>query len=193
MDFIMLHRNDTQPDYLFQLYDRYTEEPIDVSSSDIAVVAKFREKYTDAVLWATLCTKLLPVFGLVQMTLPTDALRDLAAGRYEVELTVCHSSTSGSITAITQASPGVITDVAHGLVDDDDILIYDVAGMIELNAMCYRVVYIGADTFSLLDQDGAAVDTTDLTGYSSGGTWVKLGGPETAAERMKVKVKEDFQ
>lgn len=78
---------------------------------------------------------------------------------------------TGSITGITQASPGVVTSTAHGLVTGDVITFASIGGMTELNGNSYLVVKIDADTFSLKEFNGTAIDTTGYTAYTSGGTW----------------------
>jgi len=79
-----------------------------------------------------------------------------------------------SITAITQANPGVLTVTSHGLATDDEIYISGVGGMTELNGRNFKVVYIGANTFSLKYLDGTAVNTTSFTTYTSGGSVYKI-------------------
>lgn len=74
-----------------------------------------------------------------------------------------------SITAITQASPGVITSAAHGFVNGDKVTISNITGMIELNGDTYFVAGKTTDTFTLTDLDGTAIDTTNFTTYTSGG------------------------
>lgn len=79
-----------------------------------------------------------------------------------------------TITGITQASPGVITSVAHGYVTGNEIFINDVVGMTELNGKAFLVVRINNDTYSLTDQDGTAINTTAYTAYSSAGTTARI-------------------
>lgn len=79
-----------------------------------------------------------------------------------------------TITGITQASPGVVTSVAHGYVTGDEIFINDVVGMTELNGKSFIVTRINADTYSLKDQDGNAINTTTYTAYSSAGTSARI-------------------
>jgi len=74
-----------------------------------------------------------------------------------------------AITAITQANPGVITSSSHGFTGGEEISLSDIGGMIELDDDYYLVVYIDADTFSLTDIDGTAINTTAYTVYTSGG------------------------
>ena len=75
----------------------------------------------------------------------------------------------GVITAATVANPVVITNVAHGLVTGNSIVINDVVGMIELNDREFVVTKLTDDTFELDDEDGGDHET-----YISGGTWEKL-------------------
>ena len=79
-------------------------------------------------------------------------------------------ATDKSITAITQASPGVITSNSHGFSNGDEIYIDDVGGMIELNGRNYRVAGATTNTFTLTNLFGDAIDTTGFTAYTSGGT-----------------------
>jgi hypothetical protein len=87
------------------------------------------------------------------------------------------------ISAVSQASPGVVTADSidstisgHGLVDDDVVYIDGIGGMIELNTRLYVVEYIDADTFSLKSLDGlSAIDTSSYTAYTSGGAAYHVG------------------
>lgn len=75
-----------------------------------------------------------------------------------------------TITGITQASPGVVTSASHGYTGGEEIFIDGVVGMTELNGRNFLVTYINANTFSLTDQDGNAINTMALTAYASGGS-----------------------
>lgn len=79
-----------------------------------------------------------------------------------------------TITAITKANPGVLTSVAHGFVTGDEIYISSVGGMTELNGQFFLVVRINADTFSLTDIDGNAINTTSYTTFTSGGSAARV-------------------
>ena len=83
-------------------------------------------------------------------------------------------ATDKNITAITQASPGVITSNSHGFSDGDEIYIDDVGGMIELNGRNYRVAGATTNTFTLTNLFGDAIDTTGFTAYTSGGTATEI-------------------
>lgn len=83
-------------------------------------------------------------------------------------------ATDKNITAITQASPGVITSNSHGFSDGDEIYIDGVGGMIELNGRNYRVAGATSNTFTLTNLFGDAIDTTNFTAYTSGGTATEI-------------------
>ena len=79
-----------------------------------------------------------------------------------------------AITGITQADPGVVTSVAHGLSDGDYVDLSDIVGMTELNTYRYKVANKTADTFELTEEDtGDDIDTTGYTAYVSGGYFRK--------------------
>ena len=74
-----------------------------------------------------------------------------------------------TITGITQANPGVITSNSHGYSTGDEIFISGIVGMTELNGKSFLVVRINANTYSLTDIDGNAINTTGYGAWSSGG------------------------
>jgi len=95
-----------------------------------------------------------------------------------------------TITAITKANPGVITCSSHGYLTGDEILITAIVGMTELNNKRFLVVKIDANTFSLTDKDGVAINTTSFTTYSSAGTMNRvytIASPYTTAELFDIK------
>ncbi len=95
-----------------------------------------------------------------------------------------------TITAITKANPGVITSNSHGYLTGDEILITSVVGMTELNNKNFLVVKIDANTFSLTDKDGVAINTTNFTTYSSAGTMnrvFEITTPYTTAQLFDIK------
>lgn len=79
-----------------------------------------------------------------------------------------------AITGITLANPGVITSAAHGYSTGDEIFITGIVGTTQLNDQFFLVVKINANSFSLTDQDGAAINTTAYTAWSSGGTCARI-------------------
>lgn len=83
------------------------------------------------------------------------------------------NSATKSITAITQANPGVVTTSAsHGYSNGDIVYVTGIVGMTELNNKFYYVSVATATTFRLVDFDDGAtqIDTSAMTAYSSGGT-----------------------
>ena len=88
-------------------------------------------------------------------------------------------SASKTITAITKASPGVLTSSSHGYSNGDEIYVESIGGMTELNGRNYRVANVTANTFTLQDLFGNAINTTSFTTYTSGGTATEIY--ETAA------------
>jgi hypothetical protein len=79
-----------------------------------------------------------------------------------------------TITAVTQASPGVITSNSHGFSDGEEIYITGVGGMTQLNDRNYIVDNATTNTFTLTDLFGVAIDTTAFTTFTSGGTADKI-------------------
>lgn len=76
-------------------------------------------------------------------------------------------SPSPTISAITQASPPVVTSTAaHGLADGDVVRITGAGGMTEVNGKTFIVNVTGASTFELLGVDG-----TGYGAYTSGGVF----------------------
>lgn len=67
-----------------------------------------------------------------------------------------------TITAITLASPGVVSSTAHGYLDGDIVLL-KISGMIEANHMVVRVANKTTDTFEM-----EGVDTTLFNAFVSG-------------------------
>lgn len=82
--------------------------------------------------------------------------------------TVVEAATT--ITAITQASPGVVTDTGHPYVDGDWIFLSTIVGMVELNGRFLIVRNPGVNDYELEDLFGNAIDTTGFGAYVSGGT-----------------------
>lgn len=75
-----------------------------------------------------------------------------------------------AITGVTNANPGVITDVAHGYSTGDWVFLTGIGGTTQLNGNYYIVQRISANTYSLTDLFGAIVNTTAFGVYTSGGT-----------------------
>lgn len=78
------------------------------------------------------------------------------------------------ISAITKATPGVITNVLHGLSNGDHVQFANIVGMTELNGPTYLVANKTGNTFQLTDLDGNAIDTSGFGTYVSGGETRKM-------------------
>lgn len=76
---------------------------------------------------------------------------------------------SFAISAITQANPCVVTTATHSYSDGDYVDISGIVGMTELNGKRFIVANKTATTFELTDEDGAPVNSTSFTAYSSAG------------------------
>ena len=74
-----------------------------------------------------------------------------------------------AITAISKATPGVFTAVAHGYNNGDIVYIDGVVGMTEVNGIWGVVTAKATDTFQLTVGLGV-LSTSSYTTYSSGGT-----------------------
>jgi hypothetical protein len=89
-----------------------------------------------------------------------------------------------TITGATAADPVVVTAVAHGYSNGDDVFISGVVGMTEINGRWFKVANETTDTFELRTIHGADVDGTDYTAYASGGeadTPYEIVSPYSAA------------
>ena len=77
-------------------------------------------------------------------------------------------ATAKTISGITKAAPGVVSSTAHGFTNNDIVLL-EVQGMVELNGRLFKVVNVAADTFQLAGVDGTTgIDTTLYNTFSSG-------------------------
>lgn len=75
-----------------------------------------------------------------------------------------------TISAATKANPCSITDTSHGYSTGDQIYIASVGGMTQLNGKMYKIIKIDANTYTLTDIDGNAINSTGYTTYTGGGT-----------------------
>ena len=75
-------------------------------------------------------------------------------------------STEGNITGATQADPVVITSASHGLTDSDQVTIFNVQGMTEINNKTYYVDVLSTNTYALYNDAGLS-DSVDGTGFTA--------------------------
>ena len=95
-----------------------------------------------------------------------------------------------TISAITKASPGVVTASSHGYSNGDYVIISSVVGMTELNGRQFKVAGVTTNTFQLQDMDGNNFDTSSLTTYASAGSAFKIyqiTSPYTTAQLFDIK------
>lgn len=73
-----------------------------------------------------------------------------------------------TITAISIATPGVISSTAHGYTNGDIVLL-EIQGMLELNGRLFKVVNVATDTFQIAGPDGATgLSTLGFNAFTSG-------------------------
>jgi hypothetical protein len=82
--------------------------------------------------------------------------------------------TARVITGVTNANPGVITSNSHGFSNGDEVYIDSVGGTTRLNGRFYLVAGAAANTFTLTDIFGNAIDTGTYGTYTSGGTVARV-------------------
>ena len=79
-----------------------------------------------------------------------------------------------TISAITKASPGVVTASSHGYSNGDYVILSGIVGMTELNGRQFKVAGVTTNTFNLTDMEGNNFDTSSLTTYASAGSAYKI-------------------
>lgn len=73
-----------------------------------------------------------------------------------------------TITAITNANPGVVTSAAHGFSNGDFIKFIDVTGMSNLSGKTFTVGGAATNSFNILDSNGSNINTTSFGTFSTG-------------------------
>ena len=80
-----------------------------------------------------------------------------------------------TITAMTNAGPGLFTAVAHGLAVDDEVYLAGLSYLDNISGTFYKVNSVpSVDTFTLKDVFGTLIDTTAVGAYTTGGTIAKV-------------------
>lgn len=79
-----------------------------------------------------------------------------------------------SITAVTQANPGVFTSNAHGYSNGQTVFLTGLGGMTALNGRFLNVANATANTFTLQDFAGNNISTAALPAYTGGGTVARV-------------------
>ena len=80
------------------------------------------------------------------------------------------SQTTANITAITKATPGVVTAAGHGFSNGDLCKITGVVGMTEVNDKIFKVAGVSGANFNLQDDEGVNIATGAFGVWTSGGT-----------------------
>ena len=89
--------------------------------------------------------------------------------RYYVgQITTANSTPSGSVTGITQANPGVVTQTGHPFLTGNEVYLDGVVGMTQVNGNTYTITKIDASSYSI------GVDTSAFGAYVSGGTATRI-------------------
>src|SRR5258708_16222268 len=81
---------------------------------------------------------------------------------------------ASAITGITQANPGVVTQIEHGYVNGQCIFLTGIGGMTQLNGRFVIVAGAAANTYQLTYFDGANINTTAYGAYTAGGTGARV-------------------
>lgn len=79
-----------------------------------------------------------------------------------------------NVTGVTQATPGVMTAVAHGFNNGDWVKPSGIGGMVDLNNQTYVVKNKTVDTFELTDVYGNNINTSIFDAYTAGGTVARV-------------------
>lgn len=83
---------------------------------------------------------------------------------------ICTFVKTSAITAVTAATPPVVTCVsAHGFLDTEIVEISGVSGMTELNGKAFKIANKAATTIELTDIADADINGAAHTAYTSGG------------------------
>lgn len=85
-----------------------------------------------------------------------------------------------NITDITDANPARVTAPGHDFSNGDEVQLFAVNGMDEVNAKRFLVANVSGDEFDLADQvDGSLIDGTNFEPYISGGQVARIYEIET--------------
>lgn len=92
-----------------------------------------------------------------------------------------------TITAITKASPGVVSSTAHGYSNGDYVYL-TINGMWQLHGRVFRVASVATDTFQLEDvSGGTGISTASFDTFTSGtAEKITFGNSITTATSMNV-------
>lgn len=96
----------------------------------------------------------------------TCGIADLNGLMWEISLGITTIAGTKTVSGATKANPCVITtSAAHGLSNDDYVMITSVGGMTQLNNKLYKITVVDADEFSL-----QGVNSSAFSDFTTGGT-----------------------
>lgn len=104
-------------------------------------------------------------------TVKTTAMLDsaFAAGTgftYVTSSPVVEAQNSAAITAITAASPGVVTQASHGYSDGDIIQFYSTTGMLQISGMNFQISTVNANDYTLIGLRASGFAAPATAGYT---------------------------
>ena len=79
---------------------------------------------------------------------------------------VIEAQNAAAITAITAASPAVVSQVAHGYADGDIIQFYGTTGMLQISGMNFQISSSSANAYSLLGLPAVGFAAAATAGYT---------------------------
>ena len=127
-----------------------------ITQADPAVVTISSHTFTDGD-----DIRISEVNGMTEVNKVAYIVGEGATNTFEL---FSNTANSATISAATRANPVVITAAGHGLANSDQIGIFGVVGMTELNGNGYTVANVTANTFEL-----SGINGTGYTTYTSGG------------------------
>lgn len=95
-----------------------------------------------------------------------------------------------NITGLTQANPAVVTAVAHGFSNGEEVYITSVGGMTQVNGRNFKIANVAANTMELQYMGGSNVNSTGFGAYTSGGTVSRVytvSSPYATADLFQLK------
>jgi hypothetical protein len=98
------------------------------------------------------------------------------------------TKTADTVAGVTKANPGVLTTAADTFTTGDIVSLYALGGMVELNNRAVKLTRTSAKTYTMTTLDGTAIDTTNYTTYTSGGTVNHRGATLSKAVRSIISV-----
>jgi hypothetical protein len=80
---------------------------------------------------------------------------------------------AAAISSISQSNPAVVTQIAHGFTNGDQIYFSGVNGMTEVNGRVFLITVVDPNSYNLFEISGGNINSTGYGAYVSGGTAAK--------------------